>query len=149
MVSKFNVSVVIATRNRAESLRDTLASLTRQSRRPDEVVVVDNASSDHTRDIALKFADSLNLKYVYEAKRGIPYARNAGIQNAGGDIIAFIDDDCVADENWLKNLEIPFVKDPHIGVVGGEISYFKIGDDLLEAFYIQNMTSGKKADSER
>jgi glycosyltransferase involved in cell wall biosynthesis len=149
MVSKFNVSVVIATRNRAESLRDTLASLTRQSRRPDEVVVVDNASSDHTRDIALKFVDSLNLKYVYEAKRGIPYARNAGIQNAGGDIIAFIDDDCVADENWLKNLEIPFVKDPHIGVVGGEISYYRIGDDLLEAFYIQNMTSGKKVDSKR
>jgi glycosyltransferase involved in cell wall biosynthesis len=149
MESRFNVSVVIATRNRAESLKDTLASLTRQSRKPDEVVVVDNASSDHTRDVALKFVDSLNLKYVYEAKRGIPYARNAGIQNAGGDIIAFVDDDCVADENWLKNLEIPFVKDPHIGVVGGEISYFKVGDELLEAFYIQNMTSGKKADSKR
>ena len=149
MATNFMVSVVIATRNRAESLRDTLDSLTRQSRKPDEVVVVDNASSDHTKDIALKFVDSLNLKYVYEAKRGIPYARNAGIQNAGGDIIAFIDDDCIADENWLKNLEIPFVKDPHIGVVGGEISYFKIGDDMLEAFYIQNMTSGKKADSKR
>jgi glycosyltransferase involved in cell wall biosynthesis len=149
MESRFNISVVIATRNRAESLKDTLASLTRQSRKPDEVVVVDNASSDHTRDVALKFVDSLNLKYVYEAKRGIPYARNAGIQNAGGDIIAFVDDDCVADENWLKNLEIPFVKDPHIGVVGGEISYFKVGDELLEAFYIQNMTSGKKADSKR
>jgi glycosyltransferase involved in cell wall biosynthesis len=149
MATNFIVSVVIATRNRAESLRDTLDSLTRQSRKPDEVVVVDNASSDHTKDIALKFVDSLNLKYVYEAKRGIPYARNAGIQNAGGDIIAFIDDDCIADENWLKNLEIPFVKDPHIGVVGGEISYFKIGDDMLEAFYIQNMTSGRRADSKR
>jgi glycosyltransferase involved in cell wall biosynthesis len=149
MSTNFVVSVVIATRNRAESLRDTLASLTRQSRRPDEVIVVDNASGDHTRDVALNFVDSLNLKYVYAAKRGIPYARNAGIQNARGDIIAFIDDDCLADENWLKNLEIPFVKDPHIGVVGGEISYFKIGDDMLEAFYIQNMTSGQRGDSRR
>ncbi len=149
MATNFIVSVVIATRNRAESLRDTLDSLTRQSRKPDEVVVVDNASSDHTRDIALNFVDSLNLKYVYEAKRGIPHARNAGIQNAGGDIIAFIDDDCVADENWLRQLEIPFIKDPHVGVVGGEISYFKIGDDMLEAFYIQNMTSGQRADSKR
>jgi len=149
MVNNFIVSVVIATRNRAESLRDTLASLTRQSRKPDEVIVVDNASSDHTKDVALNFIDSLNLKYIYEAKRGIPYARNTGIQNARGDIIAFIDDDCVADENWLKHLEIPFVKDPYIGVVGGEISYFKVGDDMLEAFYIQNMTSGQRADSKR
>ena len=76
MKGNFVVSVVIATRNRAESLRDTLASLTRQSRQPDEVVIVDNASSDHTRDIALSFVDSLNLKYVYEATRGIPHARN-------------------------------------------------------------------------
>ncbi len=149
MKSNFVVSVVIATRNRAESLRDTLASLTRQSRKPDEVVVVDNASGDHTRDVALSFVDRLNLKYVYEATRGIPHARNAGIQNSSGDIVAFIDDDCVADEDWLTHLEIPFVKDPHIGVVGGEISYFKVGDDMLEAFYIQNMTSGQRADSKR
>jgi len=144
MKSNFVVSIVIATRNRAESLRDTLASLTRQSRKPDEVVVVDNASGDHTRDVALSFVDRLNLKYVYEATRGIPHARNAGIQNSSGDIVAFIDDDCVADEDWLRQLEIPFVKDPHIGVVGGEISYFKIGESKLEAFYIDNMTSGTR-----
>lgn len=144
MKSNFVVSVVIATRNRAESLRDTLASLTRQSRKPDEVVVVDNASGDHTRDVALSFVDRLNLKYVYEATRGIPHARNAGIQNSSGDIVAFIDDDCVADEDWLRQLEIPFVRDPHIGVVGGEISYFKTGESKLEAFYIDNMTSGTR-----
>lgn len=142
MESKLTISVVIITRNRAESLKDTLTSLTRQSRQPDEVVVVDNASEDHTKDIILSFKDRLNIKYVYEAVRGIPHARNAGVQNATGEIIASIDDDCVADENWLKYIEIPFVKDPNIGVVGGEITYFKVGEGSLEAFYIKNMSSG-------
>jgi glycosyltransferase involved in cell wall biosynthesis len=145
MPDNFIVSVVIATRNRAESLKDTLTSLTVQSRQADEVVVVDNASSDHTKEIALGFSDKLNLKYVYEAVKGIPKARNAGINEAGGDIIVFIDDDCIADEDWLKNIEIPFIRDPNVGVVGGEITYYKMGESKLEAFYIENMTSGTRS----
>jgi glycosyltransferase involved in cell wall biosynthesis len=144
MEGRLSISVVIITLNRAEWLKDALTSLTRQSRQPDEVVVVDNGSKDHTREVVLGFSDRLNIKYVYEAVRGIPHARNAGIRNATGDIIASIDDDCVADDDWLKNVEIPFIKDPNIGVVGGEVSYFKVGDGSVEAFYINNMNSGRK-----
>lgn len=146
MESSLFISVVIATRNRAESLKDTLTSLTRQSREPDEVIVVDNGSTDHTKEVVLSFSDRLNIKYVYEAVKGVPHARNAGTQNARGDIVAFIDDDCVADESWLKQIETPFIRDPSIGVVGGEISYFKIGEGILEAFYIKNMTSGTRSE---
>ena len=149
MGSDLVVSVLIATRNRAESLKDTLASLSRQTRQPDEVIVVDNGSSDHTKEIATGFRDTLNVTYVYEAVKGIPNARNSGIREARGDIIAFIDDDCVAEEDWLKNIEIPFIRDPNIGVVGGEITYHRIGESSLEAFYIENMTSGKRGDKEK
>lgn len=144
MANELFISVVIATRNRAESLKDTLASLLGQSRPPDEVVVVDNGSSDHTREIVSGFAGELNLKYVYEGMKGIPNARNAGIDQASGDIIAFVDDDCIAHEDWLKNIAIPFIKDPNIGVVGGEITYYRMEDSNLEAFYVENMTSGNR-----
>ncbi len=144
MSSGLFISVVIATRNRAESLKDTLASLTGQSRQADEVIVVDNGSSDHTREVVTSFRDMSNISYVYEAVKGIPHARNTGIQEAKGDIVVFIDDDCVAEEDWLKNLEIPFIRDPNIGVVGGEITYYKIGESRLEAFYIENMSSGTR-----
>jgi len=139
MDNSLSVSVVIITLNRAEWLKDALISLTKQSRSPDEVVVVDNGSTDHTKEIALSFSDRLPLKYVLESVRGIPFARNTGVRNATGDIVAFIDDDSVADENWLKYIEIPFIKDPHIGAVGGEKTYYQVGKSYIEAFFMKNM----------
>jgi glycosyltransferase involved in cell wall biosynthesis len=139
MTNTLTISVVIITRNRAAWLTEALASLTGQTRSPDEVVVVDNDSKDNTKAAILSFKDKLKIKYVFESKHGIPYARNAGILNASGNILAFIDDDCAADVNWLKNLEIPFIKDPNIGAVGGEISYQQLGNDKLEKFYMDNM----------
>ena len=139
MANDLTISVVIITRNRAEWLRSALESLTRQSRQADEVVVVDNNSQDNTREIIYSFDDRLNIKYVYEPTLGIPYARNSGIRNASGDIIASIDDDCEADEDWLKYIELPFIRDPDIGAVGGEINYARVGDGNVEEFYIQNM----------
>ena len=141
MEKKPSISVAVITFNRAEWLKDALASLTEQTRPPDEVVVVDNGSKDHTKDVVLSFSDRLNIKYVYEPVRGIPHARNTAIKNATGDIIASIDDDCVADDNWLKQIEIPFIKDPNIGVVGGNVTYFRVGEGSVEEFYIKNMSS--------
>lgn len=140
MEGDLSISVVIITLNRADWLKDALTSLTKQSRLADEVIVVDNGSEDHTREVILNFSDRLNIKYVYEGVRGIPHARNAGVQNTTGDIIAFIDDDTVADENWLKYIEIPFIKDPSIGAVGGEKTYFLVGEGSIEAFYARNMS---------
>ena len=141
MESGFSISVIIITRNRDEWLKDTLLSLTKQSRKPDEVIVVDNDSKDNTKEATLSFNNRLNIKYIYETIRGRPYARSTGIKNATGDIVAFIDDDCVADENWLKYIEAPFIRDSSIGVVGGELSYFKIGNGAVETFYMKNMIS--------
>ncbi len=140
MKKSLSISVVIVTLNRAELLQDTLVSLVRQERQPDEVIVVDNGSTDNTKEIVLSFRNKLNIKYVYEGQRGIPHARNAGIGNVTKDIIAFTDDDCVADRNWLKYLEIPFIKDPHIGIVGGEVSYLKTEQSIVDEFYSKNMS---------
>jgi len=134
-----SISVVIVTLDRAESVRDVLDCLVRQTRQPDEVIVVDNGSKDNTKEVVSSFDGRLNIKYVYEEARGIPFARNAGVRNATGDIIAFIDDDCIADENWLKYIEIPFIRDPNVGVVGGDLSYLEKGESILEKFHKRYM----------
>jgi len=119
--SELGMSVVIVTRNRSANLRKALESLTRQERPPDQVVVVDNASSDDTAQVALSYADRLELRLVREERVGIPLARNAGLDAATGDLVASMDDDCIADPGWLAELERPFLKDPHLGAAGGSV----------------------------
>jgi len=102
---KMKVSVIIVTRNRADMLKNCLNSLVRQTKKLDEVIIVDNNSDDHTKDLVNNFNKKLPIKYIFEPRIGTPIARNTGIKNARYDIIAFIDDDCVADENWIKEIK--------------------------------------------
>lgn len=92
------LSLVIATYNRAEQLMITLNSVAAQSKASAqwECIVVDNNSSDNTQQCVEEFIaqhPQHNFRYHFEAKQGLSHARNAGIKQAQGDIIAFIDDD--------------------------------------------------------
>lgn len=92
------LSLVVATYNRAEQLMITLQSVAEQSKNPAlwECVVVDNNSSDNTKQRIDEFITKhpkLNIVYLFESKQGLSHARNAGIEKAQGNIIAFIDDD--------------------------------------------------------
>lgn len=92
------LSLVIATYNRAEQLMITLNSVAAQSKASAqwECIVVDNNSSDNTQQRVEEFIaqhPQHNFRYHFEAKQGLSHARNAGIEQAKGDIIAFIDDD--------------------------------------------------------
>lgn len=118
------ISVLITTRNRAEILKECLKSLEEQSRSPNEVIVVDNNSSDHTKTVVNNFK-SLKTKYLFEKKIGISYGRNRGLKAAKGDIFAFIDDDCMAEKNWIKEIEDAFNKNDYVvGVVGRNNNMF-------------------------
>jgi glycosyltransferase involved in cell wall biosynthesis len=104
-----DISIVVCTHNRAAMLREALASL--HDLATDgcfsyEVVVVDNASTDHTADvIAVTAAGAKHpLRGVREAEKGIVPARNRGIREARGRWIAFFDDDQLADSRWLAEL---------------------------------------------
>ncbi len=146
--SVLTISVVIVTRNRAALLNKALASLVGQVRRPDQVVVVDNASSDDTLLVARSYSGTLNMTVIREDIVGIPQARNAGLAAATGDIVASIDDDCEAAPLWLAELERPFLKDPCIGAVGGRVEPVQGQQGLVARFYrsrMQPVPAGRRA----
>jgi glycosyltransferase involved in cell wall biosynthesis len=104
-----NISVVICTYNRAKSLGVAVESVAAQSLPESltwEIVVVDNNSPDQTRQVVegLQSRHPELIRYVLERQQGISHARNAGIMAARGEIVAFLDDDETATEDWLSNL---------------------------------------------
>lgn len=113
------ISVLIATRNRAPQLKRCLMSLQKQSIKPNEVILVDNGSTDNTREVCSVFRFILPIRYKKEQRIGLPFARNTSMQLARGDIYAFIDDDCIASRNWLKAIQAHFGQHlSSVGVIG-------------------------------
>ena len=101
------VSVVIVTKNRENDLKQCLGSLLTQSSKLDQLVIVDNNSSDNTQEIAENLQKNSNflIKYVLEKKVGYPTIYNRGLKEAKYDWVAFIDDDCVAEIDWFEKIK--------------------------------------------
>lgn len=119
------ISVIIATYNRCESLKDTLESLLSQDCDGSfdyEVIVVDNNSEDKTKELVESYKPKFNgkLRYLFEPKQGVSYAKNKGIEEAKGEIIAFTDDDVVVDRRWLLNICRCF-QDYNCDAMGGRV----------------------------
>jgi len=96
------ISVVVPTRDRPKALEECLAALVRQSA-PLEIVVVDDGSTAQA-EIEAIVARHPPVRLVRLEGRGPAAARNAGARAAGGDVLCFIDDDCVAEEDWAERL---------------------------------------------
>lgn len=99
------VSVYSTVLNEESSIVPLLDSLISQTRKPDEIVVVDGGSKDKTVDIVREYekADK-SIKLIISKGSNVAQGRNTGIQNSRYDIIASIDGGCIADKNWLQNL---------------------------------------------
>lgn len=98
------VSIVIPARNAASTIAAQISALTRQSVSDFEVVLVDNASTDRTVDVARAAAGNLRLRVVHEPTPGINTARNTGVAVATNDIVLVCDADDVVDENWVERM---------------------------------------------
>jgi len=111
------VSVIIITYNRCRELERCLNSLMTQENSNFEIIVVDGGSTDCTIDLIKQY----RIKFVRESKRsGISAARNLGISNSKGDIVVFLDDDAIAEKDWLESLVKPF-EDERIAGVSGKV----------------------------
>jgi GT2 family glycosyltransferase len=118
------ISTVIATYNRAALLRDCLDRLVAQAYLPgDEIVVVDNASSDDTpaaiREAAAR--SRVPLRYLRETQPGKTPALNAGLAVATGELLALTDDDIVVAEDWIATIRRIFTEDAQLALVGGRV----------------------------
>jgi len=115
----FKASVLILTQNRPQILKKCLASLIKQTVLPDQIVVVDNGSGEKTEKAILEFKKKIKIDYFQEKIKGEAFSRNRALKLAKGDILIFIDDDCVADKNWVENIINFFQKNPKPdGIVG-------------------------------
>src|SRR5215475_1296742 len=109
------ISVVLATYNRAASLSAALHSFSKLVIPADldwELLVVDNNSTDRTRTVIEEFqrCSGLQVAYLFEGQQGRSFALNAGIKRAKGGVIAFTDDDISLHPQWLANLHDVFVE---------------------------------------
>jgi glucosyl-dolichyl phosphate glucuronosyltransferase len=120
------LSIVVCSFNRSESLRRMLKSL-QEMVIPDhlscEVIVVDNNSDDGTRLVfeEIEKLFDLKIRYVFEDKKGLSHARNQGVKEARGEIIAFTDDDVIVDKHWIQNIDKAFKEYNDVACVGGKI----------------------------
>jgi hypothetical protein len=131
------MSVIVNTCDRARYLRDCLQSLARQSIAI-EVIVVNGPSADDTEMVCRAYPQ---VVYRQCGERNLSKSRNIGIAAARGDVIAFIDDDAVAHEDWAKNL-LGAYTDERVGGAGG----FTL-DNTGRAFQSRHLVSDWRGDS--
>jgi len=122
----FDITVILSTYNRCEDLAGTLQSMAASrvaSSVTWEVLVVDNNSTDQTRNVVDGFCRRYPglFHYIFEPNQGVSYARNAGIANARGAVLAFTDDDVEVEPTWLQNLTAEMLNDSEWAGAGGRI----------------------------
>ena len=119
-----DVTIIICTFNRADWLREGLESLGKleTSDFTYEVLVVDNASTDHTHEVVMEMTERLDcpVRYVLESQPGVSFARNRGVQESSSTWIAFFDDDELAEPNWLLQL-LAAAEQHQVKCVGGGV----------------------------
>lgn len=109
-------SIIIPTFNRADLLPRAIQSVLAQTFTDFELIVVDDGSTDNTREITQYIKDA-RLRYVYQKNKGVSAARNAGVALAGGHYVTFLDSDDEALPEWLDHFVQIFREDDKVGIV--------------------------------
>lgn len=117
-----DISAIICTHNRDVYLGDAIDSLLQQEFANFEIIVVDNGSSDRTKEVVAQRESDPRLKYIYEPTLGLSFARNTGFKQAGSEILAYLDDDAVASPQWLRTLWNAYQQNPKLAIAGGKVT---------------------------
>ena len=112
------ISVIVCTFNGRRTLWECLDGLLKLDYANNEVIVVNDGSTDGTENIAAQYG----FRLITTENRGLAAARNTGTQAATGEIVAYIDDDAYPDPHWLMYLGATFMNTNHVGVGGPNIS---------------------------
>ncbi|RLI47830.1 hypothetical protein DRO61_07355 [Candidatus Bathyarchaeota archaeon] len=117
-----DLSVAIVTHNRPYELEKCLQSICRQTYIPKTVLVVDNDPQKSARQIVSNFEKDLPVVWVHKKKVGIPYARNCALEKCRTKYLAFVDDDCVLNKNWVAVAHLSISTNSKIAFVVGKTS---------------------------
>lgn len=141
-------SIVTCTYNRAAMLPDTLQSLCllQFDNTEFEVILVDNNSTDDTKQVFDNFAEKyplVNLRYVKETNQGLSFALNRGIEEAEGEFLCFIDDDEAVDRVYLTKLNMYLTDHPHIAYAASRIvPLYEGGEPEWMSAFTQRLIGG-------
>ncbi|RLC49104.1 MAG: hypothetical protein DRH57_00695 [Candidatus Cloacimonadota bacterium] len=127
------ISIIIPAYNRAEEIDELLDSFSKQEKKNFEIIIVDDGSTDNTKDIVKSYQSrGMAIRYFYQQNKGPGPARNNGMKKANGDVFVFIDSDCTVPNDYTKNLERHLTSE-NIDAYGGPDTYREDFPPLLKA----------------
>lgn len=115
------ISVIVCAHNEAGYLAPCLKSLLAQSRLPDEILLINNASTDDTHAVAAVFR---GVRVIDEPRKGLVIARERGRLEATGDLLVYVDADCRAPQSWLLRIERRFQANPNLIALSGNYRFY-------------------------
>jgi len=124
MTDNIFISVIICTYNREQYLSKCLGNLANQSLPVTsyEIVLINNCSTDATEEVCHSFRENnphILFRYITEKKQGLSFARNRGIREAKGDVLAFLDDDAIPSYHYLRQIWLYFRNPKNKALAGG------------------------------
>ena len=134
------VSVIVPCYNRADIVGETIDSLLRQSYPKLEVIVVDDGSTDNTRDVIARYSDP-RVRYLFKPNGGLSAARNFGLERANGEFIAFLDSDDLWHEWKLESQLRLFARHPEVGLIWSDMSTFAQLGEILSDRHLRDYYS--------
>lgn len=112
------ISIITAAYNAANSISTTIESVLKQTEQDWEYLIIDDGSTDNTKDVISKYNNS-KLSYHYQRNKGVTAARNLGINKAKGEYIIFLDADDTLFENAIKDFNTYLTRNQNVGIISG------------------------------
>lgn len=131
------VSVYLPAFNMEKYIRNCLEGVLNQYRKPDEIILVNDGSTDRTMNEVYDLRDKIKI-INHDTNKGLAAARNTGVGAARNEIVATLDTDAVPERDWLDNLIVPFTLSGDIGATRGAM-YEKYSRNLADAWRTINM----------
>lgn len=131
---RLTITVIVCAHNEEHFIAACLHSLLAQTRLPDEILVINNASSDRTSEVA---SSVRGVRVVDEPDKGLVKARERGRREASGDLLVYLDADCRAPLYWLERIVARFERKPHLVALSGNYRFYDWdwwGRTLLRAY---------------
>jgi glycosyltransferase involved in cell wall biosynthesis len=115
------IAVIVCAYNESQYLRECLDSLSHQTHLPDEIIVIDNASTDGTGEVARTVP---GVRVVVEPMKGLVVARETARQHARADVLAYVDADCRVPPRWLERIAKRFERTSTLVAVTGPYRFY-------------------------